>query len=67
MGTGKWYVGPPVSILAIYYTPLYMLVSATLLALCIRPPSGEMTRGAGRRDEAKRCSTLHGKRSVRVA
>ena len=42
MGTGKWYVGPPVSILAIYYTPLYMLVSATLLALCIRPPSGEL-------------------------
>ena len=41
MGTGKWYVGPPVSILAIYYIPLYMLVSATLLALCIRPPSGE--------------------------
>ena len=38
MGTVKWFVGPPVSILAIYYIPLYMLMSATLLALCIRPP-----------------------------
>ena len=56
MGTGKWYVGPPVSILAIYYIPLYMLVSATLLALCIRPPSGELA--LSRISKVKRQSTL---------
>ena len=65
MGTVKWYVGPPVSILAIYYIPLYMLVSATLLALCIRPP--EWRTVAEQKFQSEASFDTPFKRSVRVA